>query len=122
MTGVHYRSSDTISNIPVSVATPLPVAVISGGGALAPKGVKQLTVTTAALLSSVAGGIPAGASQAVIVPEGNAVRWADDGSTPTTSVGMPQAALQPYTFTNDLSALRFIAQSGTAILNIAFYG
>jgi hypothetical protein len=93
-----------------------------GGTALVAKGYAQLSVTTSALLSSVSGGIPAGATSALIDFEGNAVRWRDDGTAPTTSVGMPLPVGQFMTFNSSLTALRFISQSGTAVLNVAFYG
>src|SRR6185312_7382433 len=74
----------------------------SGGGvtALVPKGVGQITgiAGAAVLLSSVSGGIPAGATTVVVVGEAAALRWKDDGVAPTATVGMPLPIGQYMTF------------------------
>lgn len=72
--------------------------------------------------SSSLGTIPAGATTAMIVAEGQAVRWRDDGTDPTAAVGMPLAVGVPFVYTGALSRIRFIEQAGGASLNIAFYG
>lgn len=60
-------------------------------------------------------------SIAIIVPEGAAVRWRDDGTAPTSSVGMPLANGVTLQYDGDLTKIQFIEQSPTAKLNITYY-
>src|SRR5882672_6430716 len=62
-----------------------------------PLGYCQLTSLAAATkLSACSGGIPAGATSALISVEGAAIRYRDDGTAPTTTVGMPIAIGQAF--------------------------
>lgn len=89
------------------------------GGDLVPLGYEQLTsFSSAKALQSV----PAGAKVVVLNPETKSVRWRDDGTSPTTSVGMVIAAGEYFTYTGDPSALVFIEVSATAKLNVSYYG
>jgi hypothetical protein len=87
----------------------------------------QLTgVATATALSACSGGIPTMPAGTVfyafIIPE-SAIRLRDDGTAPTATVGMPVAANQPYMATvNPLSNVQMIPQSGTATIDVMFYG
>lgn len=73
--------------------------------------------------SAVALTVPAGTSLALIVPEVQAVRWRDDGTNPTATVGMPLAIGAMLIFTaQSLAALRFIEQAASAKLNVTYYG
>jgi hypothetical protein len=66
---------------------------------------------------------PVGATFAVIQPEAQAVRWRDDGTAPTASVGQPLAVGSELRYDADgLSTLRFCQQTAGAILNVTFYG
>jgi hypothetical protein len=58
---------------------------------------------------------------ALIVAEGAPVRWRDDGTNPTSSVGMPLAIGVPLQYDGDLNKIRFIQQSASATLNISYY-
>jgi hypothetical protein len=58
---------------------------------------------------------------ALIVAEGAPVRWRDDGTAPTSTVGMPIAIGVPFQYDGDLTKVRFIQQSASAILNISYY-
>ena len=58
---------------------------------------------------------------ALIVAEGAPVRWRDDGTAPTASVGMPLAVGVPFQYDGDLTKIRFIEQSASAKLNISYY-
>lgn len=58
---------------------------------------------------------------AFITPENQAVRWRDDGTAPTASVGMPLAAGATLVYDGDLSLIRFIEQTASAKLNISYY-
>jgi len=81
-------------------------------------GYQQVTNLTAAVGLT----IPAGASIALLQVTGQNVRWRDDGTDPTTTVGMVlTAAGDPYPFSGDLSKIKFIEASATAVLNVAYY-
>lgn len=58
---------------------------------------------------------------ALIVCEGAGVRWRDDDTAPTTSVGMPLAIGVPLQYDGDLTKIKFIQQVATAKLNISYY-
>ena len=45
---------------------------------------------------------------ALIVAEGQAVRWRDDGTSPSASVGMPLAVGIPLQYDGDLTNIKFI--------------
>lgn len=93
------------------------------GQRLVPLGQCQLTsIDTVALLSACAGGIPAGSTVAIIKAEAQAVRWRDDGTAPTATVGMPMATTDaPLVYTGALSAFRVIGQVAGGKLDVAFY-
>lgn len=81
-----------------------------------PLGYKQTTVAASTGLNP-----PAGAVRALIRTEAKDVRWRDDGTAPTATVGMPLAIGDTLEYTGDLSAIRFIEQAASALLNITFY-
>ena len=58
---------------------------------------------------------------AIITPETQAVRWRDDNTAPTASVGMPLAAGVTLQYDGDLTQIKFIEQVGGAKLNITYY-
>lgn len=95
----------------------------SGGGSTSPyqatpKGYQQITALSGAQSLTV----PAGATFAVISAEGANVRWRDDGTAPTASVGMLIYYGQPaVTFSGDLSVLQFIQTATGGILNVSYY-
>lgn len=87
-----------------------------------PLGYCQLTSMAASTaLSTCAGGVPAGATLAQLCAEAQAVRYRDDGTAPTATVGMPAAAGSCFSYTGSLSAIRFIQATAGAILNVSFY-
>lgn len=89
---------------------------------IAPLGYCQLTsVASSTLVSSCSGGIPARTVWAVICIETAGIRWRDDGTAPTASVGMPIAATQCFNYSSTFATLRVIAQSGSPVVNISFY-
>lgn len=61
------------------------------------------------------------ATIALITPETQAVRWRDDGTAPTATVGMPLAAGVTLQYDGDLTKIQFIEQSASAKLNISYY-
>ena len=60
-------------------------------------------------------------SIAMITPETQGVRWRDDSTDPTASVGMPLAAGVTLQYDGDLSKIKFIEQTASAKLNISYY-
>jgi len=86
-------------------------------GSDTPVGYEQITsLSSAASLT-----VPKNARWALVIPETQAVRWRDD-DTPTASVGMPLAVGQPLQYTGNLKAIKFIEQTASATLNVAYYG
>lgn len=52
----------------------------------------------------------------------DSVRWRDDGTSPTSTVGMLLGAGQELDYSGDLTKIQFIISAGSAsILNISFY-
>jgi hypothetical protein len=66
-------------------------------------------------------GLSCKASFALITPETQSVRWRDDGTAPTSSVGMPLSAGVTLQYDGDLSKIRFIEQLSGAKLNVSYY-
>jgi hypothetical protein len=58
---------------------------------------------------------------ALITPETQGVRWRDDGTAPSASVGMPLAAGVTLQYDGDLTKIQFIEQTASAKLNISYY-
>lgn len=65
--------------------------------------------------------VPSGATLALIVPETQNVRWRDDGTAPTASVGMPIFVGASLSYDGDLNRIRFIEQTASATLNVSYY-
>lgn len=83
----------------------------------APLGYVQITSTSSAIGLSP----PSEATIAEITVEAQAIRYRDDGTSPTASVGMPVAAGNSFQYAGDLTAIKFIAQVSGAILNVSYY-
>lgn len=87
----------------------------------------QLTATgTAAQLSTCTGGIPAASTIAEICVETASIRYRDDGTAPTASVGMlvaPASSTIPtcFQYGGPLTAFQFIAVSGSPVIDVSFY-
>jgi hypothetical protein len=88
-------------------------------------GYQQITVLTASTPLGVPvrdiNGLSSTPTVAIIVPEGQGVRWRDDGTAPTATVGMPLAAGAVLEYDGDLTRIRFIQQAATATLNVSYY-
>ena len=80
-------------------------------------GYQQLSTLT----SSIGLTVPVGATMALIVPETQGIRWRDDGTAPTASVGMPVAAGSFLNYDGDLNKIRFIEQTASSKLNVSYY-
>lgn len=82
-----------------------------------PAGYQQITSLNAAAGLTV----PAGSRIAIIQAETQAVRYRDDGTNPTSTVGMYLNALDIVIYNGDLSAIKFIETTASAKLNISYY-
>lgn len=80
-------------------------------------GYQQIT----SLSSSTGLTVPSGATLAVVIPEGQNVRWRDDGVAPTSTVGMPLILGTTLSYDGDLTKIRFIQQLSGSTLNISYY-
>lgn len=58
---------------------------------------------------------------ALIQADGGSLRWTDDGTTPTASVGMILAAGSAMVYQRDLAKLQFIQVASGAKLNVTYY-
>lgn len=82
-----------------------------------PVGYQQITPLTAATALTV----PARASYAVITVEGQPVRWRDDGTNPTASVGNPLPVGATLIYDGNLAAIKFIQTAVAGTINVAYY-
>jgi hypothetical protein len=82
-----------------------------------PLGYQQ--IPSADLGSAVGLDVPDGATMALIAVSGASVRWRDDGTAPTSSLGMPVANGQEFQYSADLSAIQFIGAGAT--LDVSYY-
>lgn len=82
-------------------------------------GYQQITNLSAATVLT----FPVGTTLALITAETQAVRWRDDGTAPTATVGYPLAAGVELRYTAlGQGTLKFIEQTASAKLNITYYG
>ena len=78
--------------------------------------------TTSSGASLTAGGIPSNATAVVLQGETANVRYRDDGGAPTTAIGLILVSGTPALwYPGTLSKLRFIAATGSPLVNVAFY-
>lgn len=66
--------------------------------------------------------IPAGTTRALIQAQTQPVRWRDDGTNPSATVGMTLSVGSTLDYTGSLPAIKFIEVAASAVLNIAYYG
>jgi hypothetical protein len=67
-------------------------------------------------------GVGSGGGRVALIQSLNQnVRWRDDGSNPTTSVGMRLHAGETMLYTGNLRNLKFIEEAAGAELNISLY-
>lgn len=79
------------------------------------------TSTGAQTFQPISLAVPAGARQAYICAEAQAIRWRDDGVVPTTAIGMNLASGTCMLYSGPLSAFQFVPAAGGGILNVAYY-
>jgi hypothetical protein len=82
-------------------------------------------VDAATTLASIVGAqlVARGITLVLVTPQTQAIRWRDDGTAPTATVGYPLAVGAELRYTGQgISALQFISQTAGAIINVAVYG
>jgi hypothetical protein len=65
--------------------------------------------------------VPSGATMAQICVETAAVRYRDDGTAPTSSVGVPVGAGTCFSYAGPLTVIQFIAQAGSPTIDVSYY-
>lgn len=87
-------------------------------GGVVSKGFEQITgLSTAKELN-----VPAGAEAALIQATTQAIRYRDDGTNPSATVGMLLASGDSIYYTGVLQSLKFIEVSPSAVINVCYYG
>jgi hypothetical protein len=86
-------------------------------GRLVPAGYQQITSLSAAAALTV----PSGAVLALIQAEDQPVRYRDDGTDPTASVGMVIAEGQTLVYNGNLATIKLIETTTSAKLNVSYY-
>lgn len=103
-------------------AMALPASAEEAHPQLTPISYQQITATTLAAATSLTLPTTYTATSAVFCVETANVRWRDDGVAPTASVGMIAPYGQPcWAYTGSLSAIQFIAASGSPVLDVTYY-
>lgn len=109
---------------------PAQTPVVAKSGPYTPLGFCQITsLSSAAALvtaSCSSGSVPVGATIAEICVETAGIRYRDDGTAPTTSVGIPvePTSTSPLCYAYSiipLSQVQFIAISGSPVVDVSFY-
>lgn len=100
----------------------------AGGVTLHPKGYSQFASAAAVRQLGVdapstgATPIPDGAIKALIQPEAQDIKWTDDGTTPTTTIGNLLKVNTVLEYEGDLAKFRFIEVAASAKVNVNYYG
>ncbi len=81
-------------------------------------GYQQIT----SLATAVSLTVPAGAGLVIMTPQTQAIRYRDDGTAPTATVGHPIAVGQDFRLeASSLSRIQVIEQTASAALNVTYY-
>lgn len=86
-------------------------------GTLQPLGFQRITSLSAATVLTV----PTGARLALLQCETQNVRWRDDGTDPTATVGALLRTGTDFWYSGKLSAMKFIETTASASLNVSYY-
>lgn len=89
---------------------------ITGGYISAGAGQYALAISGVVLLT-----VPKGSEIAEICVETAGVRYTDDGTTPTSTVGIPVASGSCFQYGGPLNKIQFIAQSGSPTIDVSYY-
>jgi len=89
---------------------------------LIPMGYQQITDVSAAVGLTVPRNVEsAAANYALITPQTQAIRWRDDGTDPSATVGYPLAVGSELSYDGDLTKIKFFEQAASAAINISYY-
>lgn len=102
---------------PTAPTTPLPISGASSDAVITPEGYEQITSLAAAASLTP----PAGADRAFIQALTQNVRWRDDGTSPTATVGIQLANGEEMWYSGDLTTIEFIEEAASAELNVSYY-
>lgn len=84
---------------------------------LKPLGHEQVTG-----LSTVKGlTVPGGAQRALLICTAQNVRFRDDGTNPASDTGIQLPKNTLFWYTGDLSAIKFIEEAASAVLEVSYY-
>ncbi len=81
----------------------------------------QQIVATGLLTATGLPNVPDGTKLAMIQVTGQNLRWRDDGTNPTATVGMRLVANDILVYSGVMSAIKFIEETTSAVLNITYY-
>lgn len=90
-------------------------------------GYQQITPMTSAVTLTLPTVIPGGNGLsakprlAIIQCTGQNVRWTDDGTTPTSTLGMVLVVGDTLAYDGDMQKLKFIEAASAAVLNVSYY-
>jgi hypothetical protein len=84
---------------------------------LLPLGYQKITTLTGAVRLTP----PEGAVYALIICESQPVRWRDDGTVPTATVGFPLPKDKEFWYVGNLNEIAFIETTATAAVDITYY-
>lgn len=73
------------------------------------------------LSSAVSLTVPSQTVKALIIAEGQPVRWRDDGTAPTPTVGMLLPVNTPFLYEGDPKMIKFIGTTSGASLSVSYY-
>jgi hypothetical protein len=76
---------------------------------------------TASALPDLATALTNKARAALIQAEGDSLRWRDDGTDPTTSVGMLLSVGESFLYVGDLNTIKIIESSTSSVINVSYY-
>ena len=120
------RSGDAVTGTGVPAGTTIVTQLTGTTGGAGTYQTSAATTSSSASLTS--GGIPVDdggrlPNYMILTDEvaATGVRWRGDGGAPTATIGNLLPPSTPFTYPGPASAIRFIAQTGSPILNIAFY-
>lgn len=126
MSLTYFRHPDGVNLIPVDSGNPFPVT-LSGGqsGPIPTSDVSRVPLLHArASYTATPTGLPtppAGATYAVIQCEGGVVKWTDDGSAPTATLGLTLSDGGELRYNGNIPAVRIASKSGSPALCVAYY-
>lgn len=113
------KPGETVAGTGITAGTTVSANGTGTGGAGTYALSQSCTSSGASLTAS---GIPQGANSLTMQAEVASVRWRDDGGAPTAAIGgLIVSGLNPYFYNGQLSALQFMAASGSPLLDIEFY-